>query len=424
LKLKTEYIFKLFLLFLPFTQALTINIFFPLKISEVLLVLLIFILLQTRFRSDFINSLSRIKVLYFFMTLVTISFLVNIFWNYPYTLKSVDFRVGPEIDSFLRLGYIYLNILGLIIGLYYLSKNLQLLRYWLYGAIAASLYSWYLVFSSAIGIPYLKLFGMEEYPQTIMGMVRSGTFKEGNFFGLYLILSGSIAFYLKRTKIAWLLFLTVLTTFSTISIISAVVFILIYLKNVFLRLASLRIFIISIPFVIIASILFVNSQFYEKYVEQKLFTPMATLTPANLSKVDRYLTGKIAFEAGYDNPVFGVGPFNYGLHYDHYNNINDIVENQTDWSRNYFKRKNKRAITNNVYLEVWAEYGVLGFILFCSFLISTLWLSIKNRSLAITAGLLALYISLNAFPSFIILFLWVFLCIPYAHFYNKNGPIK
>ncbi|MGB3149321.1 MAG: hypothetical protein WBB27_01555, partial [Maribacter sp.] len=285
MKLKTEHIFKLFLLFLPFTQALTLNVFFPLKISEVMLVLLIFTLLNRRFKRQFIKELGRIRILFFFMALVTISFLANIFWHYPYPLKNVDVRVGPEIDSFLRLGYIYLNILGLIIGLYYLSKNLQLLRYWLYGAIVAALYSWHLVVSTAIGIPYLKLYGMEDYPQAIMGIVRSGTFKEGNFFGLYLILSGSIAFYLNRTKTAWFLFLSVLTTFSTISIISAVVFTLIYLKNVLLRPASLRIFVVSLPFVIIASILFVNSQFYEKYIEQKLFTPMATLTPANLSKV-------------------------------------------------------------------------------------------------------------------------------------------
>ncbi|MGB3150589.1 MAG: hypothetical protein WBB27_07975, partial [Maribacter sp.] len=75
-------------------------------------------------------------------------------------------------------------------------------------------------------------------------------------------------------------------------------------------------------------------------------------------------------------------------------------------------------------LEVWAEYGVIGFILFCSFLLNTLRLSIKNKSLPITAGLLALYISLNAFPSFIMLFLWVFLSIPYASHYNQSIALK
>jgi hypothetical protein len=37
---------------------------------------------------------------------------------------------------------------------------------------------------------------------------------------------------------------------------------------------------------------------------------------------------------------------------------------------------------------------------------------------------LALYISLNAFPSFIMLFLWVFLSIPYASHYNQSIALK
>jgi len=286
--------------------------------------------------------------------------------------------------------------------------------------MVAAIYAWYLVFSSAFNLPYIKLFGMEENPQAIMGIVRAGTFKEGNFFGLFLILSSAIAFFLNKSRIAWFLLLTILTTFSTISIISGAVFLLIYFKKFLLRYRNIKMFLIFLPILLIGLIFFFRSEFYSVYIKQKLFTPLNTLTTSNFSKVDRYLTGTIAFNAGMDNPIVGVGPYNYGLHYDQYNNINEIVDKQSEFSSEYFKRKRKRAIPNNVYLEVWAEYGILGFLLFITFLINTLYVSIKSKNLIITAGLLAMYLSLNAFPSFIMLFVWVYLGIPYALYFSRK----
>ena len=408
------------MLFLPFTQALTLNLVFPLKLSEVILLFLIFIFLQMKIKRSAINALLKLKVLYTFLFLATFSFVINLIWDYPYPPKEVNFRIGMQADSALRLGYIYLNILAFLISIFVLSKKNNIMKYWVYGALAASFYAWYIFFSSAFGIPYIKLMGMSESPQTIMGIVRSGTFKEGNFFGLYLILSSAIAFYLNKNRVAWFLMITIISTFSTISIISATLFLVIYFKKFILRYRNIKIFVLLLPLIITGLFFFFKSDFYTKYVEQKLFTPLSTLTSSNFSKVDRYLTGNIAFKAGIDNPLFGVGPYNYGLHYDYYNNIDDIVEKQSEFSREFFKRRGKRAIPNNVYLEVWAEYGVVGFVLFIAFLINTLYISVKSKKVIITAGLLAMYLSLNAFPSFIMLFIWVYLGIPYALYFSGN----
>ncbi|MEG3656115.1 O-antigen ligase family protein [Arenibacter palladensis] len=261
---------------------------------------------------------------------------------------------------------------------------------------------------------------MDENPQTLMGIVRTGTFKEGNFFGLFLLLSGTIALLLKKNRTAIFLLLSILTTFSTISIVSALLFLFFYFKSVIFRKKVLKIILLIFPFILIATFAFSKTEFYQKYVYAKIFTPVSTLTQSNMSKVDRYLTGHIAYKAGLNNPVLGVGPYNYGLHYDQYNNINKIVKNHSDWSREYFKRNNLRAIPNNVYMEVWAEYGMIGFLFFIMFLAITLWNSIKLKNTILTGGLLAMYLSLNAFPSFIMLFLWVYLAIPYALLYNKK----
>lgn len=381
--------------------------------------------MQLKLDRFFLKTLWSAKIIYVFLFLAILSFFVNLHWSYTYPPKIIDYRINRQADSLLRTIYIILNILAFVISIYFIGRPKNYLKLWVYGALAASIYAWYLFISSGLNLPYIKLFGMQENPQTIMGFIRAGTFKEGNFFGLFLILSSAVAFYLKKDRVAWFLLFTILSTFSTISIISAAFFLIIYFKKYLLRKRNLKIFLLLLPVIIIGSVIFFKSLFYQKYVEEKLFTPLNTLTTSNFSKVDRYLTGKIALEAGIDNPILGVGPFNYGLHYDHYNNIDEIIDNQSEFSINFFNRKGKRAIPNNVYMEVWAEYGIVGFLLFIAFLIKTLILSIKSKNLTITAGLIAMYVSLNAFPSFIMLFIWVYLAIPYAHkFYQTQPKIK
>ncbi|WP_147406401.1 O-antigen ligase family protein [Maribacter vaceletii] len=352
--------------------------------------------------------------------LATISFIINIPWVYNYPIKNIPYRIARVPDSLLRLIYIYLNVGAFFLAIFFLSRGNRALNFWIKGAVIAAFYGWYLAISSAFNIPYLSLPGMDESPQKIVGIVRCGTFKEGNYFGLYLLLSATIAFYLNKIKIAWFLMVSILVSFSTISIFSAILLLGVYFKSYFLKKKVLRIILIIIPLLMILLVYFIKGDFYKKYVHDKLFTPLNSLTTSNLSKVDRYLTGNIAYEAGIDNPFFGVGPYNYGLHYDEYNTILNIVDNHSKWSINFFNRDNIRAIPNNVYLEIWAEYGIIGFVLFLSFLIITLRTALKLKNIIITGGLLAMYISLNAFPSFIMLFLWVYLAIPYGLAIRQN----
>lgn len=70
---------KLFLIFLPFTQALTISIFFPLKISEIaLVVLLLFYLNKSVISYSSIWFCNNNMIILLFSVIVTLSFTVNI----------------------------------------------------------------------------------------------------------------------------------------------------------------------------------------------------------------------------------------------------------------------------------------------------------------------------------------------------------
>lgn len=416
MKVKVISLFGLFLLFLPFTQALTINIGFPLKFSELILGFLIVIfsakiISQKKITSD-ISEIDLLLIL--FSIWAILSFLINSFWSYNYTLKDIPFRINPIGDSFLRLCYIILNISAFFISVHFLKNKMDILKYWVYGSIIASIYGWYLFVSSGLNLPYISLLGMEEYPQALNGFIRSGTFKEGNYFGLYLLLSAVISFYLKKKKIGFFLLLSIITTFSTISLISALAFAIFIFRRIFLSKKALIIFMISFPIIIVSGIYLLKTDYFHNYIFSKIAKSSKVLAPGNFSKVDRALTARIGYYQGIHNPILGVGPYNYGLHYDEYNDFKTHIVNNNAWSLRFFSRDNKRAIPNNIYIEVFAEYGFVGFVFFVLFLIKILIISLKKKNDIITGGIIALLISFNAFPSFIMLFIWVFFAIPVA----------
>tara|TARA_B110000114_G_scaffold178450_1_gene211483 strand:- start:377 stop:1657 length:1281 start_codon:yes stop_codon:yes gene_type:complete len=415
MKIKIITIFCCFLFFLPFTQALTVNIGFPLKISELILSVLIFIFIAKLIPFKKFKPLTKVSlVILMFLVWASLSFVINSFWQYPYPLKTIPFRISAIGDSFLRLCYIVLNILGFFISVIFLRKNPNILKYWIYGAIIASIYSWYLFLFSSLNLPYVKLFGMEDSPQSLNGFIRCGTFKEGNFLGLYLLLSAIISFYLQKKKTGIFLLLTIATTFSTITIISTIVFLVFIIRKSFLKIKTLKILIIIMPFMFLACIYTVNTPYFQTYVYAKINSPSNVLNKWSFSKVDRTLTARIGYFQGVNNMFFGVGPFNYGLHYDKYNDFKTFILNNNEWSLSFFLRENRRRIANNVYIEVFAEYGFFGFFIFIIFLIKILRLAIRNQNDLITGGIIAILISFNAFPSFIMLFVWVFLAIPAA----------
>ncbi len=401
---------KVFLVFLPFTQALTVNVLFPLKISELaLLVILFFYLNKKTISSSTIWFLNNNKILLLFFLIVTTSFIVNIWWYYDYYPKKIPFRINRVGDSFIRLCYFYLCICAFFVSFKILTKDIKYLKYWIYGALIAAVYGWYIFISSAVKIPYLKLPGMEPEPQSLYGIIRCGTFKEGNFFGLFLVMSASIAFYLKKIKTAFFLLISIVVTMSTISIISSIFLLMFYYRKKFWNLKFIS---LVMPIVLIALFTFSKTDFYKMNVYGKLFDPVNKVTNKNYSKIERTVTASAAYYMGLGNPFLGVGPSNYGVHYNYYNYYKKIVTQRHNYIDKKMLRTNERAIPNNVYLEIWAEYGILGFLTFSIFLLSILIVSFKLKEDSITAGVIALIVSMNAFPSFIMFFIWVFFSIP------------
>ncbi|MES2397293.1 MAG: hypothetical protein V4549_14885, partial [Bacteroidota bacterium] len=233
IRLFDNIIIALFFFFLPFSYALTFNIGFPLKISEISLFVFLFLLFaKGRFILNSIKYTSASVLLVFFI-FTFISMMVNLFYQYDYPLHAYESRFGYKFDSILKYIYVFIAILTyLISSQVFTDRKKKYAGFLLFGATLATVYLWYLFFSGLLKIPILRLPGMDISPQVIsfsgFTFVRCGTFKEGNFMGFFLVVSGIISYYLKNFKKGAFFFVSVIPTFSSIAAVCVLLFLFLF----------------------------------------------------------------------------------------------------------------------------------------------------------------------------------------------------
>lgn len=406
-------IIALFFLFLPFSQALTFKIGFPLKISEISLFVLLFLLIaKGRF---IINSLKyrSTSVLFLFFIFTFISMVVNLYYPYDYSLHTYESRFGYKFDSILKFIYLFIAILAYLIASQVLRGNKdKYVRLFLIGATVAAAYLWYLFFSGLLKIPILHLPGMEAKPQNInfssFTFIRSGTFKEGNFMGFFLVVAGIVSFYAKRYKMGIFFFVSVIPTFSSMGIVCALLFLFLFYFSKYFTKKNIHKLILFLMFGLLSFFLLSQNKTFNFYVTSKFLGDTKNISNnSEFSKADRLDLMKVAFIIGSNNPVFGVGISNYALHYKQYS---------------YDKRfkRDFKVIPNNVYAEIFCETGGLGLILFLYFLFLLLQQTSNDKTNVLKYGLVVSIVYLFAFPTYTILFIWLFFGLITSQCRNEN----
>ncbi len=132
-------------------------------------------------------------------------------------------------------------------------------------------------------------------------------------------------------------------------------------------------------------------------VTSKLFGSTERITNnAEFSKAERINSMITAFNMGANNPVFGVGLSNYALHQKQFN------------EDPRFLYQNFKGIPNNIYLEIFSEIGMIGLLLFIYFLFLLYKLTYYDDTKILRYGFLSSLLYFLAFPTFTILFIWVF----------------
>lgn len=421
MKINLHSLFNIYMLSLPFTQAFTFSVGFPLKLSEFFLVLLLFVFcLQSIIKLNKGNLFISILVGFFFI-LACISFFVNLGWNYNYSPKILETRLSRELDSLLKMFYYLLDILAFYISIQLLSKSISSLKYWLYGALISSVLAWILYLFSGYLHFDIHLPGMMDIPQkSDDGFIRCGTFKEGNFFGLYLVMSTAIALILKKPFWALFFILTSITSRSTTTYI-ALLFLLIvfYRDKIFKWQYFLGAFITLIPILFYWQSIY-ESKFFKNNILDKISKDSKYITSTGqISKIDRSNQAEIAYRLGCDNLFFGVGPGNYKFHYDKYNEVFGKYF-MSDANVRTFAYYKTATIPNNVYLEVFSELGIFALVAFLGIIFTFLLKSFQAKQSALFAGAIAVIIYFNSYPTLSLLFIWTFLAIPFVIEKNKK----
>jgi O-antigen ligase len=386
---------------LPFTAALTLNLKFPLKIYEVaLLIAGISCLFDLRIPT-LRTAADAARWILVLVGWALVVLLIDL-WLPPEGLIASGFesRFGPAGDSIAKILYLLLSLFGFLLVAEQTYEDEQLvLRLWLIGATLAAVYSWYLFTFSFLGLsPYL-LPGIDTPQFFDFGdrvVIRSGTFEEGNFLGLYLVISTLLALYARRRLMAFFLGLTVLVTFSTVNVAAlALLSAVLIVRGPLAQNRSRRILSVAAGAVCLLGIgiLLVGTGYAQNVIAAKLVGENA------ISRLDRLGLAISGLRMFADHPVTGVGISQFGYYYRSYE-----LFNLSEWSI-FFGRK---RIPNNVYVELLSELGIVGLLLFGGFL-RGIWRRLRRRELLhLQLGVLAMLLVWNAFPSYIIMFMWAF----------------
>jgi len=435
---KKQHLFDLLVIiavgFLPFTQALTLDLKFPFKIYEFLLVIAIgwgAVTLDPKLLHINWKIVGPAVALWMVAALS-----LAVAPSSSAISAAYAVRFGPTGDGLAKLVYFLFVLLSFSIILN-VSKDRwhDVANAWLAGAIFAAVYSLVLCSMSFADVHPSLLPGLERH-QTFSyaghKLIRSGTFEEGNFAGLFFILSVGLAMQTGRRFLAVLFTLAVLATFSTISITALFILWLVYgyyyLVNGRLRLG---VKIATISLAVFSFFIFLRSDYANEVFRRKLVTDQV------ISRNVRLEAARMALNAVRSKPILGIGLSQFGYHFPEFQPKEERKAILTNEPRN--KDLNSppaspnvpverillsKRIINNVYLEILAETGVLGFLCFLAFLVVIVRMTWKNDAVFLKATFIGLLLVFNAYPSFSVLFIWAFFALMVSYPVWKDHPYK
>jgi len=421
----------LIILTLPFTNTLVINIGFPLKIYEIVGILLCFMaLISVIMRKKFILLRSEGYSIYMYPLIAFIAWyafsgIVGIYRASDIVMPIWALGRNTLTNAVLmKLLYVLLNcfLFGFFIANIRSKERLiRVIRWWISASVIVSLYAIYLFITSAmhsnpwllpgtLSVQYGFLPGIGEF-------IRCATFKEGNFYGGYMnaslmmilpfLFTNTIPSLFQYKKLKWYYFIIMvsglLISASTINIVVFVVLMCAYLWSIRVRKHSIKIKLMFLFIgILLFGIIFISTPAGKTMVINKIFSNDVQMS---MSKRDRLGCIVTATKMALVYPVIGVGPTNFGLYYDRFK-LDGMVAGTGE-----------KRIANNIYAEILCETGFTGLALFLAYLFSIRYLYkkqskiIDHKLMPLVKGLYFAFISMlivfMAFPTFTLTFHWI-----------------
>jgi O-antigen ligase len=390
--MRTEAVFKnvaqIGVLSLPFTGALVLNVGFPLKIYELLFPIAAAIWLLDK--KTLKVSLS--KGLYYSIA----SFLFVCLYSTILAcledggVGQTGYRGGRVVDGILRMCYLMFNATTLVLlfntTALYPKHVLQAWTVGLYLTLAYQVFSTFafVLFGRSILLPGMVDLQIGQFLG--IDIPRSGTFVEGNFAGLYYLLSITIADLRRRNLDLGLAVVGLFFTLSTSALIGLVF--LLAIRGVLKR-GNIW----SKTFLVVA--LAAASQWIFSVFDLGAKFSLDSVS----SSSERLNTIMSGYNMFLERPLLGFGLGGYGFVY-------WIFE----WdSRMLAVLSDSRQIANNIYVELIAETGILGLLSFGAFYYCYIVnLNSKYAFRLLLPTSIAILVVFMAYPTFNITFVWAF----------------
>lgn len=401
---------------LPFTTGLTLPVIIPLKIYEVVGTLGIITMVAGQ-RID-VGAHRRVVWLWLvFLVGTFISSMASLFLLGRLGTTALAWAVGrydPLVAPIANLAYLAFVLVLMVMVLHAFNTRQfsaeAFIRYWLLGTVAAVVYAVLLNVVNAIGLPPAVI-GYFGKIQTIdiggLIIVRSGPFLEGNYFGLYLLISATLALSAVRRHPQDLWPRLVLASIIIGTAISAAPLALVGVGALVVLAASSGDYprgfrLTALVFLLAMAVVGLTTEIVRIQIVEKmsLLWSGGIANHGNVSLVQRADESYKAWLMFLDHPWLGVGSGNYGYLAGQYP---DLFE----WLR--MDSVNARRIPNNIYLEVLSEQGLVLALVFLGghgYALAGLW---RRHDRHVLAGFVAMMVYYLAFPSSTISFLWVWM---------------
>lgn len=352
-----ERLILLSVVFVPLQQAFTIDIGFPLKPSELLIIMAIAVLPfqrlpQHRLRADGIMLWSLIAV-------VILSSLYRLLASEPIGFIP-GFTRSANVDLVLYLCY------AILVALFY-SVGRGISREQLGRAIVLS--TWVMgagvLIQLALGnlghVDVLELLNFETKAKGLAlddeldgGVMRSGSFVEGQHLGFYAAGCVLVALSYRKYFSAIIAILCLIYSQSTTGFISLVVgAVVVVMIRPSVSLAWKFISAGIAAFITYSTSAGLRTLINYQLAKLGVGSSASDFSGSNISMDLREVKTLIGFEILGENPLLGVGPGRYGVHFFDHTEGYEIPDY-------YFTLDSHRAIAENTYAQIGAELGLLG----------------------------------------------------------------
>lgn len=396
------------ILTLPFQQAFTLDVGFPLKACEVLggLGVLLSIIGRRWPRRDSL----MVWLVASLAIIVLLSSAINIF-DLPFGLADAAYPNGVGFDLIQYTAYAVLALAFCIFLSTVDSKHLLWALAW--AVRLTAIYALIQILMWSLDSDLLSYVNARTQigTQYGIGLPRNGPMREGNYLGMFSVVSFFLMVFRRDTVGAVIALLLVGYTQSTGAMAALLVGLVL---SVILR-PSLRKMLILVGIAVVTAALAFAIPALNRLVRGQL-TKLGLIENQfgdsyTYSLRHRTAQSDTAFAIGWDHPFIGVGQGRYAHYFDAYVDREGLPSN--------FGQNWTHPIANNVYAQISAETGLVALLVFIAILGSVLWTA-RRYSMELVGAVGALATTLIAFPAWTSLLMWGIIGVLLASISNER----